>query len=238
MEDLRYLIIRLAKELGRNPDKLYHSLYESFFYRERINWHKLLDELEKSKEDDYLLRKTIERISSLQRPTKERLPFYEKIWGIHDFSDIVDIGCGLNPLSVFLANKQYKRYLALDISPQILNFLKKAFEILGKNLEIAQYNFFDLPNFEGEVALLWKVIPIMYRYKGHGYVLTYLNKLSKNFNYISISYPRKSLGRGKPIGRAWKGYTKKIAEKLNLKIVKELEIPSEYFVILSSENTL
>jgi DNA-directed RNA polymerase subunit N (RpoN/RPB10) len=43
------------------------------------------------------------------------------------------------------------------------------------------------------------------------------------------------LGKGKPIGRAWKGYIRKISEKLNLKIMEEFEIPTEYFIILSTQ---
>jgi len=228
-------IIKIAKSLGRNPKKLYHFLYESYFYKEKINWDKLLEELQRAKADFYLRRETIIKILSLQRPTKERLPYYEKIWKKHNYKNIIDIGCGLNPLSAFLVNKKFDSYLALDISPEILDFVKEASKILGKQIETKEYNFLELPSFEGEIALLWKVIPIMYKFRGHGYVMAYLNELKNRFNYISISFPRRTLGRGKPIGRAWKGYIRKISEKLNLKITDEFEIPTEYFIILSTQ---
>ena len=179
-----------------------------------------------------MLREALVRILSLQRPTKERLPYYDKIWENHDYSNIVDIGSGLNPLSIALVNKKVRHYLALEIDYDIVKFLNEASTLLEIPIRAEQYNFLEIKDLEGEIALLWKVVPIMYKLKGHGFVLSYLSSLKRGFNYLSLSFPRRSLGKGKPIGRAWKGYVRKIAEKLELKIMKEFEIPTEYFVIL------
>ncbi len=211
-------------------------LWEAFFYSTKVNYNYYLNQLRQALEsnDPYLIRKALEEVLSIQRPTKERLPFYEKVWKEHNFEDIVDIGSGLNPVSVLYVNKPYNCYTAIDIDPNLLQFVKEIFNLFGKGITVEKGDFLT-NNFEdlsGEVVLLWKVISLIYKIKFHSGVLEFLDSLKERFDYISISFPRKTLGKGKPIGRAWKGYMRKVAEKLRLKIVKEFEIPTEYFVLL------
>ncbi|AAR39385.1 NEQ545 [Nanoarchaeum equitans Kin4-M] len=210
----------IAKKFGLKKRYVEHLLYYSYFYKP-VNF----DKIEIPKEN---LQWWAREILKLQRPTKERLPFYEKIWEKHkEFSDtIIDIGSGLNPISLLLIDWRPKEYIALDIADSIVNFLNKLdfLPIKAKKFDFLS----EIPKEKG-LILLWKVIPIMDKFYGFRYVKNYLESLRGNI--ISISFPRKSLSGKKLIGRAWRYYIKRASP---YKIIDEFETDNEYFIIFDA----
>lgn len=81
-----------------------------------------------------------------------------------------------------------------------------------------------------QYIFFWKIFPILEKYDFY----SPRNLLSKlDFDYLIISFPQKSIGRKRNLGLAWRYKIKRfVTYKLKYKIIKEFDIPYEYFIII------
>ena len=88
-----------------------------------------------NKKEEYLAEKNIELLLKSHLSTKERFSDYKEIYGkIKELTEepktILDLGCGLNPLSQKYIG-EYLEYNASDISEKDIKFLKQAYAKFG-----------------------------------------------------------------------------------------------------------
>jgi hypothetical protein len=146
----------------------------------------------------------ISQILESHLSTNERMPYYEQFWEqilslTQNPTTILDIGCGLNPVSFFVYAKpkskpKFKQYLAVELSPldaeQLNTFFTK------NNLPAKAYGFdavHDLdkyPTTKVDVVLLLKALDTFEHQKRY---VTYeiLDKLEQiGAKYIVATFPR------------------------------------------------
>jgi len=116
-------------------------------------------------EEDY------QNIFSLHLSTKERFPSYRSIYSqifkvTGKPNSIIDLGCGLNPLSVHYMNLKKFRYIASDIDKSSLELIREFFELSGidgKTMVLDFQNEKDIQKIafiEADVCFLFKVLEI------------------------------------------------------------------------------
>ncbi len=168
---------------------------------------------------------------------KERLVYYKEIY--HKIfsitgkpKKILDLGCGLNPLSYkYMDHKPY--YYACDISENDLKKVREYFrrnKVKGKvftfDLVYGDYN--DLP--KANVCFLFKTLEALEQIK---------NNISKDIiknldcDWIVASFSKKSLS-GKRIKKAGRAWLRRLLKKLDLHY-KIFDIGNEIFFVIKKE---
>ncbi|MDP4012810.1 MAG: hypothetical protein Q8R00_04365 [Candidatus Nanoarchaeia archaeon] len=166
--------------------------------------------------------------------TKERLNYYpviyEKIFEIIGKPNkILDLGCGLNPLSYdFLGCNP--EYYAVDLSESELETVNNYFKenkIKGKTycLDLLKLDYSALPKVD--VAFLFKVLESLENiHKNVSY--TILSKI--NSKWIVVSFSKKSI-TGKPIIKKGRSWLKRMLAELGY-WYEVLDIGDEIFYII------
>ncbi|NAZ26082.1 MAG: hypothetical protein GU343_00890 [Nanoarchaeota archaeon] len=216
----------LFKEVRR----ILHELYGLYTPKEDREIDKILFN------DEMTLEQKIIELLMLSRSTAERLNFYKEIYKnifIEKPLEILDLASGLNPISIYFSDQKPKKYYYVDISEKILDI---NYQIL-KELNIENEGWLiDLLDPDDRIfrhyqyIFFWKIFPILEKYDFYAP----RNLLSKlDFDYLIISFPQKSLGKKRNLGLAWRYKIKRfITYKLKYKIIKEFDIPYEYFIIV------
>ncbi len=143
------------------------------------------------------------KILSMHRSSKERLPFYEriyeKIFDMTGYPDVIlDIACGLNPFSYpFLGCEP--DYFACDISPKLAEYINEYFEmrqIKGEAFvqDMTKIDETNLP--EADVSFLFKTLDSL-----ESLEWDVSKRVLENIpvDYLAISFARQSLGGGQTI---------------------------------------
>jgi hypothetical protein len=216
----------LFKEVRR----ILHELYGLYTPKEDKEIDKILFN------NEMTLEQKIIELLMLTRSTAERLNFYKDIYKnifIEKPVEILDLASGLNPISIYFSDQKPKRYYYVDISEKILDI---NYQIL-KELNIENEGWLiDLLDPDDRIfrhyqyIFFWKIFPILEKYDFYAP----RNLLSKlDFDYLIISFPQKSLGKKRNLGLAWRYKIKRfVTYKLKYKIIKEFDIPYEYFLIV------
>ena len=216
----------LFKEVRR----ILHELYGLYTPKEDKEIDKILFN------NEMTLEQKIIELLMLTRSTSERLNFYKEIYKnifIEKPVEILDLASGLNPISIYFSDQKPKKYYYVDISEKILDI---NYQIL-KELNIENEGWLiDLLDPDDRIfrhyqyIFFWKIFPILEKYDFYAP----RNLLSKlDFDYLIISFPQKSLGKKRNLGLAWRYKIKRfITYKLKYKVVKEFDIPYEYFIIV------
>lgn len=226
------------KELKRN------DLFLQFFKEIRAKLHEIygvfvpkdIKHAYKILESDISLEQKIIELLKLSRPTKERLNFYSEIYNRlfdKEFKNILDLACGLNPISIYFSKLKPKEYYFLDISPEILYINSEILSKLGIEPFEFENDLFDPPKSifdEYEYIFLWKTVPVLEKLE-KGYAKELISKL--NFNYLILSFSRRSLSGKRPLGRAWRPWVYKLCRELGLSIKKEFETKNEMFFVIT-----
>jgi len=221
------LFIEFFKEIR----KILHEIYGVFTPKDR---KRMLDIIY----SDLPLKQKIIELLTITQSTRERINFYSDIYKnifIEDPIEILDLASGLNPISIYFSDKKPERYDFLDISKYVIQIVDYILNEIGIKNNGYEEDIFNLPkeilkNYQ--YIFIWKTIPLLEKVQP-GYTKELINIL--DFDYLVISFPRRSLRKRKEIGKAWIPWIKKIAKDLNLEIKKEYEIPNEYFIILSKK---
>ncbi|MFP3167239.1 MAG: hypothetical protein RXQ68_02340 [Candidatus Nanopusillus sp.] len=216
--------------LFKEVRKILHELYGLYTPKEDREIDKILFN------DEMTLEQKIIELLMLTRSTAERLNFYKEIYKnifIEKPLEILDLASGLNPISIYFSDQKPKKYYYVDISEKILDI---NYQIL-KELNIENEGWLiDLLDPDDRIfrhyqyIFFWKIFPILEKYDFYAP----RNLLSKlDFDYLIISFPQKSLGKKRNLGLAWRYKIKRfIIYKLKYKVIKEFDIPYEYFIIV------
>jgi 16S rRNA (guanine(1405)-N(7))-methyltransferase len=154
----------MIKEIRSNLHKLY-STYSS----KKNKRNKLLEELRLNPNNLEIIKKILKTSVS----AKERLDSYPKIYSeIFNITgkpkSILDLGCGLNPLSFPYMNLNQLIYHAYDIDEQDIGFLNKYFKLMksqGLNGKAEILNVRDFSKISklpsADIIFLWKIIDLI-----------------------------------------------------------------------------
>jgi hypothetical protein len=216
--------------LFKDVRRILHELYGLYTPKEDKEIDKILFN------NEMTLEQKIIELLMLTRSTSERLNFYKEIYKnifIEKPIEILDLASGLNPISIYFSDQKPRKYYYVDISEKILDI---NYQIL-KELNIENEGWLiDLLDPDDRIfshyqyIFFWKIFPILEKYDFYAP----RNLLSKlDFDYLIISFPQKSLGKKRNLGLAWRYKIKRfVTYKLKYKIIKEFDIPYEYFLIV------
>lgn len=186
------------EDLERKVKNLLHQAWGAF-YSTRPNFKKLENSLKFGLANNIDQKTLLTNILRVHSSTNERLSimeaFYRDVFTVTGIPEsILDLGCGLNPLTIPWMNlPNSTRYIAVDIDQAQMAFIKNAAEILNWSTDldcVVGSAFAD--NFKPvDVVFMFKLIPV-------------LEKLTKSFNlaeflckfqckFFVITYPMGSL---------------------------------------------
>jgi hypothetical protein len=216
----------LFKEVRR----ILHELYGLYTPKEDKEIDKILFN------NEMALEQKIIELLMLTRSTAERINFYKEIYKnifIEKPVEILDLASGLNPISIYFSDQKPKKYYYVDISEKILDINYQILKELnieneGWLIDLLDPDYRIFKHFQ--YIFFWKIFSILEKYDFYAP----RNLLSKlDFDYLIISFPQKSIGKKRNLGLAWRYKIKRfITYKLKYKIIKEFDIPYEYFIIV------
>jgi len=210
--------------------KILHDIFGVFAPKDLEKIYKIIYDEERSLEERII------EILMMNVSVKERLNFYKEIYSkifIEDPVEIMDLASGLNPISIYFSDKKPRDYYFVDLSEDIIEINT----IILKEMGIEPHGYvLDISDLENEIIrrhyqyiFLWKTIPVLEKIDRR---LPY-NLLSVlDFDYLVVSFSQKSLGKMRGIGRYWRYWIKRVSKRLGYEIVKEFDIPYEFFVLI------
>jgi 16S rRNA (guanine(1405)-N(7))-methyltransferase len=194
-----------VKQIVKDIRKELHLSYASFQTRKKSKRDDYLIELQKN--PDALIDLT-KKLLSITLSTKERLEdyrgLYQKIFTItRNPKTIIDLGCGLNPVSFPFMNLNSLVYYAFDIDNEDIRFLNNYFEIMKQRGLEGKAEILNLNNKEkvselplADIIFLFKVIDIIDK-KDHRPSEELINSLIKKAKFIVASFATKTITRKK-----------------------------------------
>jgi len=213
------------KRIVKKTRKTLHDVYGVFNINTK-NRVAILDKIKKNPKNKEL------HISLLEthRSSKERLDSYGEIYDkILDRGDqkILDIGCGLNPVSWIFMKHKPKEYTALELTRDDCDFLNNYFRAVNLNGKAIPTNLLKEIKFQkADVCFMFKVLDSLEEVKKN------ISKdLLKRINCkkIVVSFPLRTIsGKERISKRKW-------FERL-LTNFEKFEIRNEIFYIIHKEN--
>ncbi len=194
--------------------------------------------------EDCKTKKDALQILKLHKSTKERINYYEKVYGkIFEWYKpkyIADLACGLNPISYSIIEEVLKyspKYFASDLGIEDMNFLNiyfKKFKINGiaKNIEITNLGILKDKYFmKSDLIFLFKALDSFEEIKKN-ISKKLLEKIpAKN---IVISFPTKSLISKKHIKINKRNWIINFIKKQNWKL-EQFEVENEIFFLVEKK---
>ncbi len=175
----------------------------------------------------------------LHTSTRERLPYYEEIFKktltiTGRGKSILDLACGLNPLSYFFLGYKPK-YIASDISSKDLDFIDKFFrktKIKGKTIRIDLVNETKkLEDVPCDICFILKTLDSLETRKRN--VSRDIIKKIKS-KWIVVSFPKTSLGGTKKIGNSRRNWFINFL-KSDKYIYENFETENELFLVVKNK---
>ncbi len=174
----------------------------------------------------------LKEILQLHSSTKERLPFYDKLYKrifriTGKPSTILDLGCGLNPFSVKYM-KFNGHYYAYDLSEKEVEMINKFFWIMkykGK-AEVVDIMKGKFP--KSDVAFLFKMTDVIDKGKGHKKTEEILKSIPAS--YIVISFPTVTMSN-KRMNFPRRKWVELLCERLGYSL-KYFELGNELFYVI------
>ena len=209
------------KDLIKKVREKLHRIYGAF-------------QLKKSKREKLLELKKFKEILKTNISTKERLPYYKELYKeifkiTGNPKKILDLGCGINPISFEFMNLKKTEFYCVDIDKKDLLFLEEYFKLrkLKYKTKVLDLNeeIFNFP--KTDICFMFKVLDVLK--KKNRYEL--LEKLLKiNTKYFVFSFSTKTL-TGKKMNLSRRFWIEKVLKKLNLEFNKVF-IENELFYIV------
>jgi 16S rRNA (guanine(1405)-N(7))-methyltransferase len=159
------------KDIKEIKSKL-HRIYSSYQTKKKRKLTNYIDELANAKDNLQLLN-VVDSILSTTLSTKERINdyphIYEEIFKLTSRpSSIVDLGCGLNPVSYTHMHLKKINYHAYDISEQDIQFLNDYFKLMEKYELHGKAEILDVRNFsnlsgipQSDIIFMFKLIDLI-----------------------------------------------------------------------------
>jgi len=163
--------------------------------------------------------------------TKERLSFYPQLYKqIFQITGtpktILDLGCGVNPLSMKYMDLTNLTYYAYDLSKEEINFLNQFFNGKGQAKVLDLLHFKTLP--KADLAFLFKMTDVLDRGKGHKNTEAVLKKIPAK--YVIVSFPTLTMS-GKKMNFPRRKWIELLCERLNYEY-QILEFSNEIFYVI------
>ena len=230
--------------LMKNMRAELRKLYGVFILEDYGKRNEILDSIKYCEGDELCDLELHKKLLSLHKSTKERLEGYEEIFDnifsiVRDFGHekekyiILDLGCGMNPVSSIFYRKRIKKYFASDVSEQdcrfIREYLKKmriASEVFTIDLtEEKEYG--KLKNMKADICLIFKTLDQLERVKRN-----ISEKLLKavDAEIIVVSFPTVSISGKNIIDVSKRGWFEKLLDRLGWKFEK-FNISNELFYV-------
>ncbi len=180
-----------------------------------------IDTFYQNKQTDKALRVLL----SLHHSTRERLGFYQEMYqqifrATGEPTSIIDLGCGLNPLSLPLMGLSEVKYYALDISKQEIAVLDYFFSRIKRDYQAIRANasLLDISNVEGvrrlpasDVCFMFKVTDHLDKGRGHKMTEEVLKAVPAKF--VVISFATKTMS-GKEMTAPRRGWVEYLCKRL------------------------
>lgn len=176
----------------------------------------------------------IAHLLSTHVSTRERLPFYdkvyEKIFAITGKPSVVlDIGCGLNPLSY---PDRDATIIGVDIDRNLCSIVDQYFSIAGIEGECRIVDVKGIEQIKrlpkADVALVFKLLEIIE--KGEGHKLSELLLKALPARWIVVSFPTMT-SSGKPMKQPRRAWIELMLKRLGWKY-ETFTIPNEIFYVI------
>lgn len=172
--------------------------------------------------------------------TRERLPhlaaFHDGIWAHTGVPrTVLDLGCGLHPLSLPWMGIGDASYLASDVDHRPLDTVRAFLELVGQPHRIEARDIVaDPPTDYADVALLLKLVTTLDR-QDPAASTRLLRGL--DVRHAVVSFPGRSLaGRGKGMERTYRErLTRLVADAGRVREVAEASVPNELVFVLALE---
>ncbi len=206
------------------------TIYGSFI---TPGYHKLPGLLKRLHADDWD-RKTLDQALSLHQSTKERVPYYEDVYrqifaATGEPTSILDLGCGLNPLSYPLLGYR-PSYTATDLNPADMGLIQQFFDqmrIPGKAYALDVLAAQRFP--QAQVTFCFKLFDSL-ETQEPGSTARLLSRLESDV--IVASFPRTSLGGRKRIRDSKRAWFTRVLEQAGFSR-QEFSVPNEQFFIIT-----
>jgi hypothetical protein len=210
--------------------KILREVYGAFKKKEFHKREIILDEI-KSLND---IEKHI-KILKLHRSTSERLPYYFEIYGnilenTDKIDSLLDLGAGLNPFSMPFMHFKVKKYYAIEITEEDVEFINRYF----KRLNIDGHAFVkDLTKVDNlpkvDVCFMFKLVDTLESLK-KDVTKELLSKIK--CRWLIVSFATKSLGGKKTISKKRSVWFKRLIKDYNY---KTFEVENEFFYIIKKD---
>ena len=176
----------------------------------------------------------ITHILSTHASTRERLPYYDKMYKqIFAFTNkpktVLDIGCGLNPISY---PDQNATYIGVDIDRALCLAVETYFRIVGVEgqCKVVDVRGMDqiknLP--KADVAFAFKLFDLVEQ-KGHKLAELIIQALPAK--WVIVSFPTLT-SSGKPMTSPRRAWIEKMLDRTGLKYTR-FSIPNEMFYVIN-----
>lgn len=211
-------IRRNLKEATKATKNKLHQVAGAYLSRE-MSYEKWLAELKiaAASGDEIAYKDICRRIMQSQSSTAERLRILEEFYGnifsaIPQVHTILDIACGLNPLSLpWMPLKRNAQYYAFEIYEDMVRFINGFLELSGVSGKAEVRDVIhDFPSTKGDLALILKSLPCLEQEEKNS-ALALLESL--NVDYLVVSFPLQSLG----------GYSKSMALNYEMSFRRMIE---------------
>jgi 16S rRNA (guanine(1405)-N(7))-methyltransferase len=231
-------IEKITKQDIKEIRKNLHRIYSSYIRGKKSKRNKILEELKNSPDNLEM----INRILATAVSTKERLDCYPKIYSeIFRLTiqprTIMDIGCGLNPVSYLYMNLKELNYYAYDIDNEDIDFLndffqiQKPFGLNGKAQILNARNLKEISHLPStDIVFLWKLIDLI-NTKNSKPSEELIKILINKTRFIVASFATRTIG-GKPMNLPRRKGFELMLERNNLKF-QTIKISNEIFYVIS-----
>ncbi len=218
------------KAIVKGVKALLHDIHSSF----QVSTRKVKerDELFKQLEKEPKSIDIIKKILATNKSTHERLSVYSELYArIFEITgkprNIMDLGCGLNPVSLPFMAIYPENYYCYDINESDTRFLNNFFKIskafgVAKNLDLSNIeNIKKLPS-DIDICFMFKLIDTLEKEKGregHKYSEEIIKILAEKCKFIVISFATRTIS-GREMNYPQRGWIERMLERIGMKFEK------------------
>lgn len=214
---------QLVKDARDRINKVYGVFQDKPAEKEDIK------ELEKDSSE-----KAHKRILEKHLSSKERLPFYHRFYK-EIFSitgkpkSILDIACGINPISLYYMNLKDVKYTAIEFNSWEVNLVQQYFDMMNINGKAKVQDITKYQNFpKADMVFAFKIFDLLENRT--------VNKIIRNLDckHIIASFPTQT-ARGKPMKYPRRMTFERTLKKLKLDDYSIIEFPNEIVYIIKKK---
>ncbi len=213
-----------------------HKTYASFQMPNKAKKQRqeLLEQLDKNPKDIKIINKILETNLSTKERIKIYGSLYERIFNITgEPISILDLGCGINPISFPYMKLDNADYYAYDIDESDTKFLNRFFELMQINGKAETLNLSRIKSFESlpnaYICFMFKLLDVIEK-KGHKYSEEIIKILIEKCGFIVASFATQTVS-GKNMNFPARGWIERMLSRIGLKF-KMLEYPNEIFYVI------